>query len=377
MKIFKFSQVLPQLPNLLFRSRLKFRFELLPFEARRIGWKKKWNFVVAGLNQFFLPARPFGHPVIAQVEPTNMCNLSCPLCVSATHNGSRPEAMLSLETFRRFIDEVGDCLLLLILWNWGEPFLHPQICDMIAYASRRGILVHSSTNGNVVFSAEKAEQIVASGLSSLIFAIDGATPETYSRYRQGGRLDKVQENIRSVVRARKKLGSRLPLITVRFVVMRQNESELPLVEEMARNLGADFFVIKSVDLPKTTGVELDQRFRPENEKYRRYEYVPDSYIRKARAFTCMRPWKRITLDAQGVIISCEMDFRNSHPFARLDGRSSALSGWKSPAAAAFRRRFRLGNNDAVHCRTCTYKGMVNEQCNLEARKLGPRAEQGE
>lgn len=374
MKIFKFSHMLPQLPNLLFRSRLKFRFELLPFEARRIRWKKKWNFVVAGLNQFFLPARPFGYPVIAQVEPTNICNLACPLCVSGTQDDSRPKAMLPMDTFQRFIDQVGDYLLLVVFWIWGEPFLHPQLCDMIAYASQRGVLVHGSTNGNVAFSAERAEQIVASGLSSLVFAIDGAFPETYSQYRRGGRLDLVQDNIRSLVAARKKLGSISPLITVRFVVMSQNESELPLVEEMARNLGADFFLIKSVDLPETAGAQLDRRFRPENESYRRYEYVPGSYIRKPRAFACMRPWKRITLDAQGVVISCEMDFNNSHPFARLDGRRSVLSAWKSDAAAAFRRRFHLGDNDSAHCRTCTYKGMVNEECNLAATDLRSRVQ---
>jgi len=56
---------------------------------------------------------------------------------------------------------LGDYLLLLILWNWGEPFLHPQICEMIAYASH-GASLFTAAQWQRRLSAEKAEQIVAS-----------------------------------------------------------------------------------------------------------------------------------------------------------------------------------------------------------------------
>ncbi len=139
-------------PIFCFRGRLRFNFEQLPFEARNLSWKKKINFFLAGLNQYLLPSKPIGYPVIAQVEPSNVCNLECALCLTTSINHERKAALLSLETFKKFIDEVGDYLLLIIFWNWGEPFLNPEATDMIRYATDKGILIHSSTNGNVPFS---------------------------------------------------------------------------------------------------------------------------------------------------------------------------------------------------------------------------------
>ena len=375
MKIFEFKSILPRLPSLLFRGRLRFDFEMLPFEARHIPWKKKWNFVVAGMNQFFLPSRPWGYPVIAQVEPSNICNLSCPLCLTANLTPSRPHAFLSFDRFKQFIDEVGDYLLLIVLWNWGEPFLNPDIYKIIQYAAARNILVHSSTNGNVKFDDEAADKIVDSGLSSLVFGVDGADPEVYRSYRKGGDLERVKENIRTLVRAKKRKSSASPMLTLRFVAMKQNEAQLPLVEKMAQELGVDFFAIKSVDTPGELGTDLDKTYRPEEEKYRRYDYMKGTFIRVKKPFECMRPWKRITIDALGEVISCEYDYKNLHSFGNIGNNpgngnhNASLGAWKSRVSRLFRREFHKGHNEFYHCKTCSYKDLRTETCILDARPV--------
>jgi MoaA/NifB/PqqE/SkfB family radical SAM enzyme len=371
MRIFKLRDVLPQVPNLLLRRRLKFKFELLPFEARGISWKKRWNFLMAGLNQFFLPSRPLGYPVIAQVEPANVCNLQCPLCFTVSQNPSRPPAFLSLQRFRQFIDELGDYLLLIVLWNWGEPFLNPHLTSLIAYAAAKNILVHTSTNGNVSFSEETADQIIDSGLASLVFGVDGALPETYRTYRQGGDLERVKENIRLLVRAKKRKSSATPLLTLRFVAMQHNEAELPLAEKMARDLGVDFFSVKSVDMHPDQGKDLERHFCPSAAKYQRYEYIDGTLKRVKRPFECMRPWKRITLDALGQVISCEYDYKNFHAFGEAGDGASALKAWKSKSARIFRQHFHKGHNGYYHCKTCTYKDLRGESCILEACPVSP------
>ena len=127
MKIFNLGEVLPQIPSLLLKGKFDFEFEMLPYSAGGIRSGKAANFFVAGLNQYLLPAHPLGYPVIAQVEPANYCNLKCPLCLTSSMKKSRPPALLPFETFQRFIDECGDYLLQLIFWNWGEPFLNPDL----------------------------------------------------------------------------------------------------------------------------------------------------------------------------------------------------------------------------------------------------------
>jgi MoaA/NifB/PqqE/SkfB family radical SAM enzyme len=364
-KIFNIRDAVLQLPNIFFRRRMKFHFELLPFEAKGLSARKIRNFFLAGLNQLFLPSKPIGYPVIAQVEPTNFCNLSCPLCLTTSETYSRPRAMLSFETFKNFIDDLGEYLLLIILWNWGEPFLNPDIFRIIAYAKSKNILVHSSTNGNVKFNDEKADLLIESGLDSLIFAVDGATQETYSKYRKGGRLEKVLDNIETIVSAKKRKGSETPRVNLRFVVMQHNEKERHLVRQFAEQLDVDFFSVKTVAMLPDRGKDLDRSFAPEDPKYRMYEYEAEGFKRKEKPFSCMRPWKRITLDALGEIIPCEYEYKNVHSFGRLDGKISAASIWKGPEAQGFREEFNLGNNDFYLCKDCVYKNRVADDCTIE------------
>lgn len=364
MNIFDIRQVAPRIPALLLRGRFDFEFELLPYRAQGIGPRKALNFFVAGLNQYLLPLRPLGYPVIAQVEPANVCNLSCPLCLTSSITGARPPALLKLDAFRRLIDECGQYLLHLIFWNWGEPFLNPDFTRMVAYAKARGIIVHTSTNGNVELDEAQAEALVDSGLDSLVVAVDGATQESYEKYRQGGRLDVVISNIRTILRVRSMKGAATPRINMRFVVMRHNESEIPAARDMARKLGVDYFTLKTVDMPSVLGSGLDQAYAPEESGYRRYEYDAGTFTRKEKPFVCMRPWKRITLEASGEVIPCEYDYRNEHSFGNIMDLG-AMGAWKSPAAAEFRRAFNRGYNDFYLCRNCTYKDRVAEDCTIE------------
>jgi MoaA/NifB/PqqE/SkfB family radical SAM enzyme len=186
---------------------------------------------------------------------------------------------------------LGDYLLLIVLWNWGEPFLNPDLFKMIAYAKSRKIVVHSSTNGQVRFDGASAGELVESGLDSLVFGIDGATPETYVQYRKGGNLERVLENVKTIVRAKERRGSLVPRLTLRFVAMRQNEQELPLAYRLAQELGVDFFAVKTVDMPAALGKNLDSVFAPGTHEYQRYEYEEGSFRRNPKPFTCMRPWK--------------------------------------------------------------------------------------
>lgn len=372
MNIFKLKDVAPQIPNILFNNSFNFHFEKLPFEATNITLKKKINFFLAGMNQYLLPDKPLGRPVIIQVEPSNVCNLGCTLCLSATHNKSRKPALLKFEAFQKLMDEIGDTVLLMIFWNWGEPFLNPDAIRMIEYATSKGVLVHTSTNGNIVFNDETADQIVKSRLTSIIFAIDGATQETYSIYRVDGNLERVKQNVRTLISARERAHSRFPMVTVRFVAMQPNEKELNLVEQLAVELGADNFAVKSVDMPPSIGNHLDEKFRPEQNSLRRYEYADGTFNHVSRPFECMRPWKRLTLDALGEVIPCEYDYKDGHSFGNITGSSSVLDTWKSAIGAKFRATFNRGYNDSYLCKDCTYKNLVGEDCILSVKPLRDR-----
>ncbi len=365
MKIFKYRDVLSQLFNILFLGRLHFKFELIPYQAEHLSVKKRLNLFLAGMNQILPKPRPFGYPVFAQIEPANFCNLSCPLCLTVSQTSSRPKSLLSFNCFKQLIDEVGDYLLLIVLWNWGEPFLNPDIFRMIAYAKSKGIFVHSSTNGNLRFDRTKAEQLVLSGLDTLIFGVDGASQETYQKYRKGGNLEQVFENIRAIVDVKKEKASVTPRLNLRFVVMKHNEHEIPRIKELAKALEVDFLTFKTVDMPPALGETLDSQYAPDEVRYRRYAYEQEGYRRISQPFVCLRPWKRVTMDALGEIIPCEFDYKNAHSFGNLRQIPSVRSIWKGKEASSFRGGFHLGWNDFYFCRDCTYKNRLKDDCSVE------------
>ncbi|HOH60402.1 MAG TPA: aldehyde ferredoxin oxidoreductase, partial [Candidatus Cloacimonadota bacterium] len=74
-------------------------------------------------------------PPALMIEPTNICNLKCPLCPSGNGSLQRPRGMMSLDLFKGIVDQVMHSTGMLILWNQGESFLNPDFYAMIEYAA--------------------------------------------------------------------------------------------------------------------------------------------------------------------------------------------------------------------------------------------------
>jgi MoaA/NifB/PqqE/SkfB family radical SAM enzyme len=366
MNIFEFRRILPEIPRIFFKRSFRFEFEKIPMEARELSLRKIVNLFVSGLNRFLLPNAPLGIPVTAQVEPTNICNLRCPLCATHFEDADRPRTMLPFETFRSFIDELGGSLLLIVMWCWGEPLLNPDIYRMIRYARDHGVLCHLSSNMNVPLTDEQARSLVASGLESLVVAADAVSQHTYQAYRVGGSIDQVVENTRKIVTAKKALQSETPKVTLRAVAMRHNEAEIPKLAEMAEELGVDYFSVKSTFLPATVKSEVRRRFAPKTVDLQRYRSGSRrTGIPSRSRFKCVRPWKRLTLLATGEVVPCEFDYRALYPFGRANRSVSFTNTWKSGRGRAFRAIFNWGRNNYYFCKICPYKENRVKDCVLD------------
>ena len=150
-----------------------------------------------------------------------------------------------------------------------------------------------------------------------------------------------------------------------MVITKHNENELPLMRQLAEELKVEFFTIKTVAMNLDSSGKLDKHFIPDNKDYRMYEYEDDDFKRMKKTFVCMRPWKRITMDAQGELISCEYDYKSLNSFGTLNGATITGQVWKSDQSKNFRKNFNKGHNDYYHCKACVYKGRVADDCTVE------------
>ncbi len=76
---------------------------------------------------------------------------------------------------------------------------------MLQYAWGKGVAMRIDQGSNLNnASGESLEALVRYGVTILKVSIDGATQETYQKYRVGGQLRKVLENVHKINDCKKK-----------------------------------------------------------------------------------------------------------------------------------------------------------------------------
>lgn len=351
----------------------------IAFEFENVPRRKILNWILVEASILVKPDKPWGWPTHVQLEPTNGCNLECVLC-PVTEVLERPVRHMELRTFRKLIDEVGQYLFIILLWDWGEPFLNPSVYDMISYAKAREIGVISSTNGHVLATGDHAERLVLSGIDCVIVAVDGVTQATYEQYRQGGDLETVTRGIRNILKARDALGSRTPLVDLRFIVMRHNEHEIPLLKEFSRSLGVDALTLRALctyDDGEYCVTEADgSAFVPQNPAYQPFRLDPRTHSRIRRKVNpCKVLWNNPAIHSDGRVFPCTFDPHGRSPLGDTE-ESSFADIWWGPGYGALRRRFREDYRQLALCCDCTYSfegGSMGEQRDREAYFFDPQS----
>jgi radical SAM protein with 4Fe4S-binding SPASM domain len=331
--------------------------------ARVFSWKRLVNFlaVLASMGLSWMTRRPivWGRPFMLMVEPTNFCNLKCPLCPSGNGQMRRPRGTMGLEDFKKLVDELGGEVFMMMLWNQGEPYINKCFNQMVRYASDRGIFTFTSTNGHFVRSPEQAQAIVESGLDEMIVSLDGVDQATYEQYRVGGQIERVFSGVRLLVAAKEALGSQTPLINLQFIVMKHNERDMATAEALAKDLRVDKFLVKTAQVYTAEDAEA---FLPEDEQYSRYESAEDALVVKGQpARGCKVLWYSSMVNWNGAVAPCcfdkDVDFAMGQAF---DGRSFDEI-WHSRAYMDFRRQVLADRNSFDMCRNCSegYRGMFS------------------
>jgi radical SAM protein with 4Fe4S-binding SPASM domain len=291
-----------------------------------------------------------GKPFILTVEPTNVCNLRCPLCVTGNGRMTRTAGKLEFETFKRLIDELGDYLFYILLYQQGEPFINKSFLDFVAYAKTRRIFVTTSTNAHY-FDIDTARRTVASGLDSIIVSIDGASQTSYETYRVGGELAKVTAGVRNLVAERNRQRSRTPKVFIQFIMMRHNEREIASMRELTRDLGADKLLLKTVQVE--TEAEAVQ-WLPADESRRRYRTGNGSLQPKRKAIgPCVRPWTSSLINWDGSVVPCCFDKNGEYEFGSTKNGKEFSQIWMSEKYDLFRDKMLTERSSLSICRNCS------------------------
>jgi radical SAM protein with 4Fe4S-binding SPASM domain len=173
-------------------------------------------------------------PIAGTFELTARCNLRCGHCyLGAGELGPAASGELPVPELDRLIGEAVAAGCLDIILTGGEPLLRPDFHLIYRQARELGALVTVFTNGTLVRDHHVAlfRELPPAAVEVSLY---GATPETYEAVTgvEGG-FERCLAGIGSLVEG----GIR---VVLKSVVLRQNQAEIPAMEEMARSLGVPF-----------------------------------------------------------------------------------------------------------------------------------------
>lgn len=214
------------------------------YPGLKLTAKRLRNYYLVKYQRARGSAKILGLPLSLTFEATNVCNLKCPYCFTGDGQIGRKRTMMPMDMYQRLIDELGDYALLIDFYNWGEPLLNKNIYEMIRIAHDKGLSTIISSNFSVPFDRERAEKLVASGLSTIGAGIDGAHQNSLEQYRVGANFELIMENIRLLVEAKRELNSTTPDIVWSFHVFEHNQGEIEEARAAATELGINFFATK-------------------------------------------------------------------------------------------------------------------------------------
>lgn len=233
-------------------------------------------------------------PAIYVIEPTNVCNLNCLMCPNSEMTD---KGFMSFGLFRQITDQIKASAKTILLYFTGEPLLHKKIIEMIKLCKKEtkaNVIV--STNATVLDSG-LSQELIGSGLDTLVVSIDGNSKETYKKIKQGAKFENVCNNILNFIDIKKNKDN--PELYVKLIRMKQNRNE---IDDFIKRWQVYPCKILISDLSSWAG-----------QFFKLYELMDNVYLGPKKSHKpCADLWFKMIINYRGDVVQCCYDFGGKH-----------------------------------------------------------------
>ncbi len=302
----------------------------------------------------------FGKPVNVTIEPTNACNLFCPVCETGAGVLSREKKTMTLDEFKIIADKIALFTNTLMLYFMGEPFLNNDLYEMVKYAKGKGIsFITACTNGTFI----DPEKIVGSGIDEINFQLSGLTKDTHEIYRIGSDLNSIMDNLKNTIKVRNERMSKMRIVCG-FILMKQNEHQAGDVKRYMKQIGVDKTVM--IDLCVRT-LEQGRRFLPSNRNH--WIYDPVSFEKgklKPRISSkngCSWMYYSVVIQVNGDVVPCCRDVNGDFIMGNIL-KQGFNDIWNGANFRNFRKKIHCKKNEVNICSLCSGYGLAQLKNNI-------------
>ena len=250
----------------------------------------------------------WGQPIVFTIEPSSVCQLSCPECLCGQGKIVRDSTFVDVVLFKKIIHQIKRKSSIVNLFFQGEPFLHPQIFDLIKVVHDSGLVSVISTNAQGVTN-EMVARIINSNLDVLIVSVDGDSQDIFEKYRKGGHFESMVTTMKDLVAEKKSKKSSLSLIA-QCLITKDTEPNLDKIKRWTKEIGFKF-KSKSIQIYSSK----DQNELLPSALFNRYKSP------RKKSNSCMRLWTHMVILSDGRAVPCCMDKNGNHFFCNMKNQS--------------------------------------------------------
>ncbi|MDP2848306.1 MAG: radical SAM protein [Humidesulfovibrio sp.] len=170
-----------------------------------------------------------------QVEITTRCNALCCYCPRTALGERWSSQDMPVALFRSLLRFLGRTKQI-HLQGWGEPLLHPHFFDMVSWCKEKGLMVSTTTNGNML-DADSMKRLVELEVDVIGVSLAGVRPETNDAMRSGTSMAQLVAKMGQLAEMKTQMGRQRPEVHLAYLNVSDSLEDLAILPELAAAMG--------------------------------------------------------------------------------------------------------------------------------------------
>ncbi len=255
--------------------------------------------------------RPWGLPLVVDMEPTNFCNLKCQHC-QVTH-WQKSKNRLTMDHFRSWVKPFKTASRVK-LQGMGEPFLNHELPAIIKTLEKENVYIEVVSNGTIM-NDEIYEVMTQTRHFNIVISFDASDKKSFESIRIGSNFDQIKANLARLIRAR----PRYSKVSVSMVGFEEQKEQIKPTLELLAGLGVDELLLQLVvinfgqesmnkrtvehriQIKNQTAAFKAELYALAEQRRLKINIAGDLYNGKN---PCPWPWLGTYIDTEGYVIPC-------------------------------------------------------------------------
>jgi len=239
------------------------------------------------------------------IDISGVCNLSCPSCPVGNFKDSdrvgdvRSKKFMSFDLFKAIVDKIEkenslNIPIVICLYNWGEPLLHPNISQMIRYIKEKGFFSDVSSNLNI----RSIESILTYLPDKMIVSMSGYTQTIYEKSHRKGNIHLVLSNLYKLKSLLDKSNKKVIVEIFYHIYIDNMGEDFEKVNKLCNELGFNLFADVALFMPVEKSIAcLEQQQLSTDES----ALIDKLLVRPNELFDMTKPYQQESCGQQNVI----------------------------------------------------------------------------